>query len=149
MSWMCFIFQREKIPQIFFYHSSAISSSQGMYTKLMLILIFYDKSELEDLVCLPKAGPGRERKTGVHSPLHGVSPLSLPIFNFWTLPLCQQGKKSVGLRKRPLLPKSQRKDIYEIILSCQQLSTHNVANDRSPNGQTCQHSTKEKHHMST
>ena len=74
MSWMCSYFPEREIPQIFFYYSSATSSSQGMYTKLMFILIFCDKSELEDLVCLPRAEPGRESKTDVHSPLHSESP---------------------------------------------------------------------------
>lgn len=96
MSWM----EENDVPCVFIFvreNSRNISTNLAPYQVLkecmlrqMFILVFYELvwpstvagwAGLEDLVCLPRARPGREKKANVHSLLHSESPLSPPVFN--------------------------------------------------------------------
>lgn len=85
-------------------------------------------AELKDLVDLPRARPGRDRKT-VRLLLHNKSPLSLylSLTSEPYLSVCKK-RNPTDLGKRPLLPKVQSRDIYEIILSCELLNAYYLAN---------------------
>lgn len=76
--------------------------------------------------------------------LHNKSPLSvyLSLTSGFSLSVCKK-RNPTDLGKRPLLPKVQSRDMYELILSRELLNAYYLANPRVLYGQTCQHSIRE------
>lgn len=86
---LCFHFCKRKFPK-FSTNLAPYQVLKECMLRQMFILVFYELvwpstvagwAGLEDLVCLPRARPGREKKANIHSLLHSESPLSPPIFN--------------------------------------------------------------------